>query len=239
MSLHGLLTAIQKRTAHSLSLKLDSETKTGFNNAATNSKTFTQEMPKNVSTAQQEMSKSVATLNGDFSTNMGTIQKTVADSTDDINRSLDTVKDGMSEDKWTFSGVWEGLTKTFEKAKEGIKGVWNSIADKLNGTHQVFGSSINIDLPRFANGGFIEDGLFTMNRGEIAGKFNNGKSVVANNEQITEGIARAVFNAMTTAQSSSGGQYINNTIMVDGMVLARAVTKGQSDMNRRYSPTMA
>ena len=39
-------------------------------------------------------------------------------------------------------------------------------------------------ISRFENGGFIEDGLFTMNRGEIAGKFNNGKSVVANNEQI-------------------------------------------------------
>ena len=192
-----------------------------------------------MASAQQSMSGTVKTLSADFGTNMTDIQKTVADSTADINSSLDTVKDGMSEDKWTFSGVWEGLTKTFEKAKEGIKGVWNSIADKLNGSHQIFGSSFSIDLPRFANGGFPENGLFMANSTEMVGKFSNGKNAVANNEQITEGIARAVFNAMTTAQSNSGGQYINNTIMVDGDVIARAVTKGQERLNRRYSPTMA
>ena len=91
----------------------------------------------------------------------------------------------------------------------------------------------------YKNGGFPEDGWFRASHGEIMGRFDNGQSVVASNEQITNGIAQAVFNAMTSAQSSGGGQYINNTIMVDGMVLARTVTKGQKDLNRRYSPTMA
>ena len=91
----------------------------------------------------------------------------------------------------------------------------------------------------FKNGGFPEDGLFFANHNEMVGRFSNGRTAVANNEQITNGIAQAVYSAMVSAQSSGGGQYINNTIMVDGEVLARTVTKGQEKMNRRYSPTMA
>ena len=44
----------------------------------------------------------------------------------------------------------------------------------------------------FANGGFPEDGWFRARHGEIMGKFDNGKSVVANNKQITTGISEAV-----------------------------------------------
>lgn len=71
----------------------------------------------------------------------------------------------------------------------------------------------------YKQGGFPEEGPFFMNRGEIAGKFSNGKGVVANNEQITEGIARAVapavYNAMMKALStqSGGGQ---TTVVLQG-----------------------
>lgn len=43
-----------------------------------------------------------------------------------------------------------------------------------------------------AVGGFPEDGWFRALQGEIMGRFDNGKSVVANNMQITEGISYAV-----------------------------------------------
>ena len=187
----------------------------------------------------EQVDSAVAGTNTFMSGQVQEISQNVDGMANDIQTSTDTIKDSFSEDKWTFSGVWEGLKKTFENAKESIKGVWNSIADKLNGNHQIFGSSVKIDLPRFASGGFPENGLFMANSTEMVGKFSNGKNAVANNEQITEGIARAVFNAMTSAQSSGSSQYINNTIMVDGDVIARAVTKGQERLNRRYSPTMA
>ena len=56
-----------------------------------------------------------------------------------------------------------------------------------------------------ANGGIIEDGLFEMSHGEIAGKFNNGTSVVANNQMIVEGISAGVYEAVVAAMGSSGG----------------------------------
>ncbi len=57
----------------------------------------------------------------------------------------------------------------------------------------------------YANGGFPEEGPFYMNRGEIAGKFSNGKSVVANNQQITDGIKYAVKEGMAEVMQAYGG----------------------------------
>ena len=80
------------------------------------------------------------------------------------------------------------------------------------------------------NGGFLEDGLFTMNHGEIAGKFNNGKSVVANNQQIVDGIAAGVYEAVVAAMSASRGsnsQSVN--VYLDGKQITAAVEKRQSE----------
>lgn len=225
-------------TVQTLSKNIDSETKKGFDNADRNSQKFVSGMPTSVAEAQKKMSGSVETLNTDFSTNMGGIQQSVSDSMDEVNKSMDTVKSGMTEDKWTFSGVADGLKKTFSDAVSGIKSIWNDLANKLNGDYEIGSISIPIHLPTFAAGGFPAAGsLFIAGEAgaEMVGSMN-GRTAVANNQEITDGIARAVFNAMTAAQSGGGGQYINNTIMVDGDVIARAVTKGQERLNRRYSP---
>ena len=152
---------------------------------------------------------------------------------------IDNVVKIFSADKWTFSGVAEGLKRTFEDAKNAIKGIWNDIADTLNGEHQIGLGKFTIRLPKFyASGGFPdpEDGWFRASHGEMLGKFDNGQSVVANNEQITNGIAQAVYSAIMSANGSGSAKYINNTIQIDGRTIARAVTMGQEDMNRRYSP---
>lgn len=53
----------------------------------------------------------------------------------------------------------------------------------------------------YANGGFPEDGLFFANHRELVGKFSNGKTAVANNEQIIQGIQSGVYSAMVSAMS--------------------------------------
>lgn len=65
-----------------------------------------------------------------------------------------------------------------------------------------FGSAMN--LPKYAVGGFPEDGLFYANHNELVGQFSNGKTAVANNEQITEGIANAVYRAFVEANVNVG-----------------------------------
>ena len=170
------------------------------------------------------------------------ITKDMDNMSKDLTDKADEIGKAFTEDKWTFNGIGDGLEKSFKKAKEKIKGVWNSIADKLNGEHDFGEGKIRIKLPKFyAMGGFPEDGWFRASHGEMIGSFDNGQSVVANNTQIVEGISAGVYSAVSSALASSNnsnGGYIANTIVVDGEVIARTVTKAQNKQNMRYSPNM-
>ena len=112
----------------------------------------------------------------------------------------------FSKEKWNFSGIKDGVSSAFQGAIEAIKQKWNSFANTLNsilkiniqpvivGGKTIFsGGVLNLGvIPTFAQGGFPEDGWFRASQGEMLGKFDNGKSVVANNNQITDGISAAV-----------------------------------------------
>ena len=60
------------------------------------------------------------------------------------------------------------------------------------------------DISQFKNGGLVEDGLFTMNKGEVMGTFDDGTSIVANNQQIISGIKQGVYQAVSQAMANSG-----------------------------------
>ena len=89
----------------------------------------------------------------------------------------------------------------------------------------------------FATGGFPEDGLFMANHGELVGKFSNGKTAVANNEQITQGIAQAVapavYNAFVSAMQDAG-MNVNVSLQADTRNLFRVV---QSEANNYVAQT--
>lgn len=70
-------------------------------------------------------------------------------------------------------------------------------------------------LKRYEKGGEIEDGIFTMNKGEMAGKFSDGTSVVANNEHIVNGISRGVYNAMMAASEQNPKGNMTFVLKVD------------------------
>ena len=170
------------------------------------------------------------------------ITKTMDETTTDIEKQTSTISKAFSKDKWMFSGVVDGLKKTFEDALGAVKNLWNKFADKLNGEHEIGGGKFNINLPKFANGGFPENGLFLANSTEMVGRFSNGKTAVANNAQIVEGISAGVYSAVSSALANSGGNksggYIANTIVLDGEVIARTISKAQERQNMRYSPQM-
>ena len=60
---------------------------------------------------------------------------------------------------------------------------------------------IAISLSGYAKGGFPEDGWFRASHGEMIGKFDNGQSVVANNNQIVTGISQGVQYGFRMAQT--------------------------------------
>lgn len=132
------------------------------------------------------------------------------------------------------SGAWDKISSFFSKAKNWF--VNKTVNWKINFPHfelphisfgtktqTVLGKKVKIptiNVAWYATGGFPEEGPFYMNRGEIAGKFSNGKGVVANNQQITTGIAKAVgpavYQAVMAAMQSSGGSGKNVIVTLDG-----------------------
>lgn len=112
---------------------------------------------------------------------------------------------------------------------------WGDVAQKLSnmgGLYSEMGSSayIGFNIERtssyigpvvkpkataYASGGFIEDGIFTMNKGELAGNFFDGTPVAANNMQIIQGIKSGVFEGVSKAMQNSnkggGDVYIDGT----------------------------
>lgn len=103
-------------------------------------------------------------------------------------------------------------------------------------------------------GGFPKNGeVYVANENgfgsEMIGKMGN-RNVVANNQQITDGIKEAVIDAMMEvyiatqnngADSNGTIPYIINAVLKteDNEVLARAVEKGQASRSSRFNPSPA
>ena len=191
-----------------------------------------------------DATKAFADFDTDTTKSMDDAKKAVNDGAKGINTDIKSIQSSFAKDKWTFSGVADGLAETFRNARKSIAREWNEIANTLNGDHKVGSGDMRIDLPKFnsyASGGIVEDGIFFANHHELVGSFSNGKTAVANNDQIIKGIEGGVYNGVSAAMARQGGsdKYISNTIVVDGETLARTVTKAQERQNMRYSPSMA
>ena len=145
-----------------------------------------------------------------------------------------------------FEHGWDNLGNNLKKIWRDTGNffidILNAIADAINGVVNFFYKTIgggiaswfgvdtsgwqSVDIgkiPHLATGGFPENGFFFANSTELVGRFDNGQTAVANNEQITEGIYQAVLQAMR----ESGGQ--NIVIQMDGYEVAKAVTDRQNN----------
>lgn len=81
-------------------------------------------------------------------------------------------------------------------------------------------------IPKYATGGFPEDGLFYANSGEMVGGFTNGKTAVANNDQIVEGITQGVYSAMMAYNAQTKTSGISGDVILNGQKVGRIVAKG-------------
>ena len=96
----------------------------------------------------------------------------------------------------------------------------------------------DLGIPGYATGGFPEDGLFYANHEELIGKFTNGKTAVANNTQILEGIKQAVLEALQTAGGMDGGNWTIQVVDTDGNIKAEAIISAAERRNRRDGRTI-
>ena len=166
----------------------------------------------------------------------------------------------FTKKKWVDAtvGIIDGLKDTFKNAANAVIGIMNNLIDKINDTmsfewswtnpftgKEYSGSATLIELPhipQFATGGFPEDGLFMANRGELVGKFSNGRTAVANNEQIVDGIKYGVREAVSEVLAPYLSDIARNTretadkdmsVNIGDREIARANNRGQKALGRK------
>lgn len=135
-------------------------------------------------------------------------------------------------EKWDDSGILTKIKQTINKIIESVERGINVCIDKLNGimsveiAGKVIGPQIrHISIPRLANGGQVDEGqlFIARERGpELVGSMN-GKTTVANNEQIVEGIYRGVYAAMRDSNNGKGNFVSKIVVMLDSEQVGEAV----------------
>ena len=103
-------------------------------------------------------------------------------------------------------------------------------------------SSYSGRVPAYASGGFPEDGMFFANSGELVGRFANGRTAVANNEEIISGIANGVREAnneligviYSTARQVVQAMQNGSNVYIDGKKISKSVTDAQNRSNRMH-----
>lgn len=139
---------------------------------------------------------------------------------------------------WSDMGAWQKIITIFVSLAAAIgaaaaafyafKQNWGmaiGVGAMVAGTGLLIGSQLAKETPKFATGGFPEDGLFFANSGELVGQFSNGKTAVANNEQIVQGITQGVYTAMMAYNAQTRGQGGSGDVYLDGTKVGKVVAK--------------
>lgn len=130
-----------------------------------------------------------------------------------------------------ISSVIQGLADiaTFNWSNFGKnqKEIWSNWAsnDWAKSSWSGFKNSFSGLFKGYATGGFPEDGFFFANSGEMVGQFSNGRTAVANNDQIVTGITQGVYNAMMAYNAQTRGQGGSGDVYLDGTKVGRVVAK--------------
>lgn len=158
----------------------------------------------------------------------------------------------------SINNVTEGKLKSSVKSMDGRKVNYGKLTAAINNAKnrvtigqqgQIFVShaekslikmlkKYGLNYETYANGGFPEDGWFRASHGEMMGKFDNGKSVVANNKQITTGISEAVAPAVYVATKAAIKEELSNAnvgggdVYLDGTKVTTAIMNNAKKISK-------
>lgn len=158
----------------------------------------------------------------------------------------------------SINNVTDGKLKSSVKSMDGRKVNYGKLTAAINNAKnrvtigqqgQIFVShaekslikmlkKYGLNYETYANGGFPEDGWFRASHGEMMGKFDNGKSVVANNKQITTGISEAVAPAVYAATKAAIKEELSNAnvgggdVYLDGTKVTTAIMNNAKKISK-------
>lgn len=207
---------------------------------------------KHIAKTQSDVDKFGQDAQNTTSKAMGGISSTVGSgllkTNTDVNLKTNTMERTLAQSwnsiKQTASTSWSGIVSTIgqwiEKAKQKLNFSWKLPEVKLPHIptpHFSLATGVmGVQFPHFdgwwANGGFPEKGsLFIANEAgaEMVGSMG-GRTAVANNDQIVEGIRAGVYDAVTAAMAN-GGQSVN--VYLDGKQISGTVVNNINSETRR------
>ena len=156
---------------------------------------------------------------------------------------------GESLSKW--ESYWKGVASRWTTSKKTIEtpidvrfsiGNVQAAVDEQFRNLRVPGIRAGVNGPgisMYAGGGFPEDGLFFANSNELVGKFTNGKTAVANNDQIVSGVSSGVAQAVRSVLGNQKDttQPINLTVQIGSDTIAKEVIDAVDNYTMRTGMT--
>ena len=159
----------------------------------------------------------------------------------DLITNWDEMTDGMKLLKTAILGVtvalwaataahmsWLGAA-TMGVAAAVLVGVLGTVASAVSSAKD---NSLK-DINAYKTGGLVEDGIFTMNKKEIIGKFDDGSTVVANDLQIISGIENASYRGQVRAMREVGYGGGVGDVYLDGRKVGVATAKASHEEMKR------
>ena len=150
-------------------------------------------------------------------------------------RGMGDLADSVDWDKGKVKSNWAKFTDGIKSAWNGVMGWFkkNPLKPTISNSELRISTSLDkanthgsIKIQAYATGGFPEDGLFFANSNELVGSFSNGKTAVANNGQIIEGIKQGVIEAMLTVNGSSQGNVVVPIYMDSREIAKHTINRG-------------
>lgn len=170
-------------------------------------------------------------------------QTNVTNSMESISLSIMRPLENIASRMWgTGKGIVDNLLSGINSAIPNVRRSFESMFDnvKIKMPHFTISGNFNLDPPRvptfdvrwYADGGFPVPGeLFIANESgpEMVGTMG-GRTAVANNDQIVEGIREGVYDAVVAAMArADGGENASVNVYLDGKQINASVRKTQRE----------
>lgn len=167
------------------------------------------------------------------------------------------MKNAFENAKGSILAVWDGIKSGVQSAISDIISAVNRMSSSVSSAISSMNNSINrftnganqkitqtqtkiseIKVPKFASGGYPNAGELFLAREagpELVGSIR-GRSAVANNDQIVEGIRQGVYEAVSAAQNGNQGGTVEVKLYIDGRQVAASVEKAQRERGATIYP---
>lgn len=172
------------------------------------------------------LSEAVEDAAGKFN---GTYRPSVEQTRTSLNGLLEDFRSFGSDVSAIVTSLFQPFADFCAWIDSAIQGI--SIFNGLNGRVNQMQADGSIYLQGFASGGFPDEGQLFIAResgAEMVGSIG-GHTAVANNQEITEGIRAAVYDAMVASNASG-----NNDVSVRVYLDSREIKAGQQRLNRAW-----